>query len=215
MAIAIVAAVAIEGALIAGVMSMRVPAAPPRPVMPVMQMRFVEPVTPAPPPPVIKKIVKQRSEIPVHRTIARSAALQPRHVAAPAVAPVPVATQQAPSDVQAAPSQAAPAPVATAPAAVPAPRAAAAAEPADIAIVCPVQSKPDMPPRALAEGIVGTVTARATIKGGKVVRVDIVKSEPPGVFDASVRHAMVQYQCKVEGDDQVVVEQSFDFTQAD
>ncbi|WP_429447911.1 energy transducer TonB [Paraburkholderia sp. 40] len=78
-----------------------------------------------------------------------------------------------------------------------------------------MQAKPEMPARALAEGISGEVTARATIKGGKVIRVDIVNSTRPGVFDASVRRAMAQYQCKVDGGDQVVVEQSFDFTQAD
>ena len=91
----------------------------------------------------------------------------------------------------------------------------AAAAPADIAIVCPVQAKPEMPPRALAEGISGEVASRATVRGGKVVHVDIVKSTPLGVFDASVRRAMSQYQCKVAGGDQVVVEQSFDFAQTD
>ncbi|MBV8626970.1 MAG: hypothetical protein JO371_03745, partial [Paraburkholderia sp.] len=66
-----------------------------------------------------------------------------------------------------------------------------------------------------AEGIFGTVTARATVKGGKVVHVDIVSSTPPGLFDGAVRRAMAQYQCKVDGGDQVIVEQSFDFTQTD
>jgi periplasmic protein TonB len=208
MAIAIVAAVALEGGLIAAVMSMRVPTAPPTPVTPVMQMRFVKTVTPPPPPPpppVIKKIVKRQSEVPKPRPVPRPV------VPVPVPAPVPVATQDAPANVQAAPSAPAPA----LPAAAPGPQTSAPAEPADMAIVCPVQAKPDMPPRALAEGIVGAVTARATIKSGKVVRVDIVKSTPPGVFDASVRRAMAQYQCKVDGDEPVVVEQSFDFTETD
>jgi periplasmic protein TonB len=215
-AIAIVAAVAIEGALVAAVMSTHAPTAPAKPPMPIMQIRIVkaEPPPPAPPPPIIKKVVKQQSEVPTHRTITRPAAPPKRHVA-PTPAPVSVPTQPAPSEVQTVPNPPAPAPVAAAPATVPAPKTATAAEPADIAIVCPVQVKPDMPARALAEGIVGAVTARATIQGGKVVRVDVVKSEPPGVFDASVRRAMAQYQCKVEGDDRVVVEQSFDFTQSD
>jgi len=212
MSIAIVAALAIEGALVAAVMSMRVPTPTPAPATPVMQMRFVKAVTPPPPPPpppVIKKIVRQQSEAPAPRPIARPAAPAQQHVASPTVAPVAVATQDAPSNTQAAPSM--PGPTAAASGNT----TAAPAEPADIAIVCPVEAKPEMPPRALAEGIVGAVTARATIKGGKVVRVDIVKSTPPGVFDASVRRAMTQYQCKVDGDDQVVVEQSFDFTQTD
>jgi len=40
----------------------------------------------------------------------------------------------------------------------------------------------------------------------------VVKSTPPGVSDASVRRAMAQYQCKIDGGAQVIVEQSFDFT---
>ena len=100
----------------------------------------------------------------------------------------------------------------TAPAA---PSAAAPSEPADMAIVCPVQAKPEMPARAVAEGIVGSVTARATIRGGKITHVDIVRSTPPGVFDASVRRAVSRYQCKVDGLDEVVVEQTFDFAETD
>jgi protein TonB len=215
MTIAIVAALVIEGALITAVISTHVP--PPKPVHappPVMQLRFVQAETPPPPPPpVIKKIVKQQSEAPAPRPAPRPVAPSPRHVVAPTAAPAPVATQDAPSHEQAAPSMSAP--VAAAPAAAPGPRTAAPAEPADVAIVCPVQARPEMPARALAEGIVGAVTARATIKGGKVVQVEILKSTPPGVFDASVRRAMAQYRCKVDGDEQVVVEQSFDFTETD
>ncbi|MGF6297747.1 energy transducer TonB [Paraburkholderia sp. WC7.3d] len=216
MTIAIVAALAIEGTLIAAVTSTRVPAPKPAPAMPVMQMRFVKAVTPPPPPPppVIKKVVMHQSEVPAPRPTARPAAPVQRHVATPTVAPVPVAaapipTQNAPSSLQAAPAGPAPA------AAASGNTTAATGAPGDIAIVCPVQARPEMPTRALAEGIVGAVTARATVKGGKVVRVDIVRSTPPGVFDGAVRRAMAQYQCKVDGGDQVVVEQSFDFTQTD
>jgi len=217
MILAIVAALAIEGTLIAAVMSMRVPAPKPVPATPVMQMRFVKAVTPPappPPPPVIKKVVKQQSEVPRPRPIARAAAPVQRNAATPTVAPVPdaaapIATQDAPSSLKAAPAEPGPA------AAASGNTTAATGAPADIAIVCPVQAKPEMPARALAEGIVGAVTARATIKGGRVVRVEIVSSAPPGVFDGSVRRAMAQYQCKVDGGDPVVVEQSFDFTETD
>jgi protein TonB len=217
MTVAILAALAIEGALIVAVTSVHVPAPTPAHVPPVMQMRFVKAVTPPPPPPpppVIKKVVKQQSEVPAPKPVARPAAPVQRQVARPPVAPVPVAaapvaTQDAPSTSQAAPAAPGPSTAGSGN------TANAAAAPADIAIVCPVQAKPEMPPRALAEGISGEVTARATIRGGKVVRVDIVKSTPPGVFDGSVRRAMGQYQCKVDGGDQVVVEQSFDFTQTD
>ena len=214
MTTAILAALAIEGALIAGVMSVRVPPPKPAHAPPIMQMRIVEAVTPPPPPPppppVIRKVVKQQSDLPVPKP----AALVQRHAATPKIAPVPdapvpVATQDAPSTSQAAPAEPGPSTVGSGN------TTDAAAAPADVEIVCPVQAKPEMPPRALAEGISGEVAARATIKGGKVVHVDIVRSTPPGVFDASVRRAMFQYQCKVDGGDQVVVEQSFDFAQTD
>jgi protein TonB len=217
MTIAIVAALAIEGALIASVISMRVPAPMQAHAAPVMQMRLVQAVTPPPPPPppVVKKIVRRQSELPAPKPIARPVAPAQRHVATPAVVPVPaapapVAAQVALSGPQVAPSVPGPAaPVASGN------TTATPAAPADIAIVCPVQARPEMPARAIAEGIAGAVTARATIKGGKVISVDIVKSTPPGIFDASVRRAMAQYQCKLDGGDQVVVEQSFDFSQTD
>ncbi|WNC95189.1 energy transducer TonB (plasmid) [Paraburkholderia sp. FT54] len=217
MTIAILAAFAIEGMLIAAMMSVHMPAPKPAHVSPVMQMRIVKAVTPPPPPPpppVIRKVVKQQSDLPVPKPVARPAAPVQRHAATPTAAPAPVvptpvATQEAPSTAHAAPAASGPSTAGSSN------TSAAAAAPADIAIVCPVQAKPDMPPRALAEGISGEVTARATIEGGRVARVDIVKSTPPGVFDGSVRRAMAQYQCKVDGGGQVVVEQSFDFTQTD
>jgi periplasmic protein TonB len=59
------------------------------------------------------------------------------------------------------------------------------------------------------------VTARATVRGGKIVSVDIVSAKPPGVFDAAVRRAIEQYRCKVDGADEVIVEQTFDFSETD
>ncbi len=213
MSIAIVAALVIEAALVAAVMSTHAPTVPPH-VPPVMHVQFVDTVKPLPPPPpprVIKKIVKRQSDRPMPKPVVQPAPPVERRAPAPKVAPVPIAAQDAPSNAQALPS--APAPAA---AAAPGPtNTAGPAEQADITIVCPVQAKPEMPARALADGISGAVTARATIKGGKVVHVDIVKATPPGVFDASVRRAMALYQCKVDGDDDVVVEQSFDFTETD
>lgn len=212
MAIAIAAALAIEVALVAAVLSVHVPTAAPTRPAPVMQIRFAKPDTPPPPPPVIKKVVKQESELPKPTHVARPAAPTPHHVPTPLTPPVPVATQDSPAPTQAVPSAA---PPAASPATALGPTTAAPAQPADIAIVCPVQVKPEMPARAVAEGIVGSVTARATLRGSKVVRVDIMQSTPPGVFDAAVRRAMSQYQCKVDGSDDVVVEQSFDFAETD
>src|ERR1700732_5021297 len=111
MTIAIVAALAIEGALIASVISMRVPAPMQAHAAPVMQMRLVQAVTPPPPPPppVVKKIVRRQSELPAPKPIARPVAPAQRHVQTPAVVPVPaapapVAAQVALSGPQVAPS---------------------------------------------------------------------------------------------------------------
>lgn len=69
---------------------------------------------------------------------------------------------------------------------------------------------PEIPRRALREGLDGHVRARATIRGGKVIGVEILESRPRGLFDAAVRTAMSQYSCSRLGQD-VVAEQEFDF----
>jgi len=68
-----------------------------------------------------------------------------------------------------------------------------------------------MPPKAAREGITGSVKARATIKGGKVIAVEILASQPRGVFDAAVRTAMMQYGCSAAGEDELKADQTFDF----
>ncbi len=78
-------------------------------------------------------------------------------------------------------------------------------------VACATQVKPDLPVKALREGISGTVRARATIKGGKVVAVEIVSAQPRGVFDNAVRNAMMQYGCQAAGDDEIKADQTFDF----
>lgn len=98
-------------------------------------------------------------------------------------------------------------PVVVAPPAPPAPRPSVVA----IGVACPTQVQPSMPVKALREGITGTVRARATIKGGKVTAVEIVSSQPRGVFDNAVRTAMMQYGCSAAGDEEIKAEQTFDF----
>lgn len=89
---------------------------------------------------------------------------------------------------------------------------AAAARPAVLAmgVACANQVPPSMPQKAIREGITGSVRARATIKGGKVVAVEILSSQPRGVFDAAVRSAMLQYGCQA-GEEEIRAEQTFDF----
>ena len=77
-------------------------------------------------------------------------------------------------------------------------------------VACANQVPPSMPQKAIREGITGSVKARATIKGGKVVAVEILSSQPRGVFDAAVRSAMLQYGCQA-GEDEIRAEQTFDF----
>ena len=121
---------------------------------------------------------------------------------APTISVAPSPTPPAPVDIK--PQ----APVAPAP---PAPPAPAKPSVVQIGVVCPNQPQPKMPPKAVREGISGTVKAAATIKGGKVVAVDIISSTPRGVFDSAVRSAMMSYDCKAAGEDEVRAVQDFDF----
>jgi len=83
-----------------------------------------------------------------------------------------------------------------------APPAAAVAPPApprpavvSIGTICSAMVQPTMPRKALQTGTGGTVVARATIRGGKVVEVEIRSSNPRGLFDSAVKDAMMQYTC--------------------
>ncbi len=84
-----------------------------------------------------------------------------------------------------------------APPAPPAPAPAPAPRPAVVSIgtICTELVKPTMPRKARQSGTGGTVVARATIRGGKVVEVEIRSSNPRGLFDSAVREAMMQYTC--------------------
>jgi protein TonB len=117
----------------------------------------------------------------------------------PTISVAPSPTPPAPVDIR--PQ----APVVTAPPAPPRPSVVS------IGLVCPNQPQPKMPIKALREGISGTVKAQATIKGGKVVAVDILSASPRGVFESAVRSAMMQYDCKAAGEDEVKAVQDFDF----
>jgi outer membrane biosynthesis protein TonB len=92
------------------------------------------------------------------------------------------------------------------------PRAGGApVQPAPIADLCPHTVKALAPPRAVQAGLSGMVLVRATVKGGRVRQVQILKSEPGGVFDGAVRAAMAQYVCRDLGETEVLAEQLFEF----
>jgi protein TonB len=103
-----------------------------------------------------------------------------------------------------------------APVVAPAPPPPAPAKPAvvSVAVACPTRAQPVMPAKAERDGITGSVQARLTVKGGKVISVDIVKSTPRGVFDDAVRKAVLQYGCQDNGDQVVVALQTFEFAAA-
>jgi protein TonB len=108
-----------------------------------------------------------------------------------------------------------PAPVVIAP--VPAPVVAVAPpappRPAVVSLraACSRIVPPQMPERAERAGISGSVKARLTIKGGRVIHVEILDSTPRGVFDDAVRKAVLQYGCQDNGDREVVAVQPFEF----
>ncbi len=109
----------------------------------------------------------------------------------------------------AAPTPEPPVVVAAAPAVVTPP---ARVVPQEIGLVCPHQVKPVMPRRALQEGTGGFVKVMATVRGGKVVAVEVLTSRPRGLFEGVVRQAMMQYRCESPPDVDVKVPQEFNFT---
>ncbi len=68
-----------------------------------------------------------------------------------------------------------------------------------------------MPRRASQEGLSGTVTARATVRSGRVVAVEILSAKPRGVFEMAVKQAMMQYQCDPNAPGDVLADQVFEF----
>ena len=66
----------------------------------------------------------------------------------------------------------------------------------DIRVACPTQVQPEMPRRAIQNGIGGVVRAQVLIKEGVVKEVTILTG--PSVFHAAVKAAMLQYKCTAE-----------------
>lgn len=77
-----------------------------------------------------------------------------------------------------------------------------------IGLACPKQVPPEMPARAMRDGIEGVVKAQIHIKGGKIQSVEILSG--PRVFHAAVKEAMMQYTCVTDGGE-VIATQEFNF----
>lgn len=77
----------------------------------------------------------------------------------------------------------------------------------NISVACQKMVAPEMPGKALDDGIEGTVKAQALIVNGVIREVTILSGNR--VFHTAVRSAMMKYQCKGEGE--ILATQSFTF----
>lgn len=157
-----------------------------------------EVIIPPPPPPPPPKKVEKLPDAP------KVDAPPPPFVPPPDVAP-PV-TSNAPV-IQ---SVSTPPPVPAVIAPPPPPPAPVAAGPkrTSIGLACPTQVPPEMPRRALKDGIEGVVKAQIHIKGSTILDVTILSG--PRVFHAAVKEAMMQYTCVTDGGE-VIATQEFNF----
>lgn len=90
----------------------------------------------------------------------------------------------------------------------PAPVVAAAPAKMEAALICPGQVRPEIPRKALIDGIQGLVKAQAVVQDGHVKEVNILSG--PRIFHDAVRSAMLQYQCAMRNTT-VVAMQEFNF----
>jgi protein TonB len=160
---------------------------------PLEAVMIQEVIIPPPPPPPPPKPIKPQ-EVP------KVEAPPPPFVPPPDVAPPATLTAPVVQAVATPP----PTPAVIAPPPPPAPPAPPPPPPppkpavnrSDIRVACPTQVQPEMPRRAIQNGIGGVVRAQVLIKEGAVKEVTILSG--PSVFHAAVRAAMLQYKCTAE-----------------
>ena len=153
------------------------------------------PPPPPPPPPPPKEIVKP---LPAPKVEAPPPPYVPPPEIAPPVSAAPAITT-APEPPKEEYKIEAPPPPATAP--------APPAGPVNIGVVCPQQVKPEIPRKALQEGVSGVVRAQARIVDGAVKEITVLSG--PRVFHPAVKAAMQQYKCNSSGE--VTAIQEFEF----
>ena len=165
------------------------------------------PLPPTPPPPPQK--VEPPKELP--KVQAPPPFVPPPDVAPPVVstaqviaasptpppAPVVITPPPPPAPPAPAPAAAAPAPVAVGP------------KRASIGVACPTQVEPLMPDKAYRLNAEGVVKAQFLVKDGSV-QVTTITLSGPTVFYDSVRTALKQYKCLVDGSE-VLTSQEFTF----
>lgn len=155
-------------------------------------------IPPPPPPPPPPKKIETPKEAP------KVDAPPPPFVPPPDVAPT--ATTTAPTIVASTTPPTAPAVIAPPPPS-PAPPAPQTKR-SDIGVACPTQVAPEMPRRALRDGLEGVVKAQVLIRNGVVKEVTILSG--PRVFHDAVREAMMQYKCTQDATE-VLATQEFNF----
>jgi periplasmic protein TonB len=156
----------------------------------VIQEVIIPPPPPPPPPKPIKPQEVPKVEAPPPPFV------PPPDVAPPATLTAPVVQSVAtppPTPAVIAPP---PPPAPPAPPAPPPPPPKPAPNRSDIRVACPTQVQPEMPRRAIQNGIGGVVRAQVLIKEGVVKEVTILSG--PSVFHAAVKAAMLQYKCTAE-----------------
>jgi protein TonB len=78
----------------------------------------------------------------------------------------------------------------------------------EMGIVCPKQVRPEMPVRAIRDGIEGVVKVQILVQSGEIKDITILSG--PKVFHSAVRDAILQYKCKSDTDT-VTATQEFSF----
>ncbi len=161
----------------------------------VIQEVIIPPPPPPPPPPkkIEKPLVMPKLDAP-----------PPPYVPPPDVAPQLSSNAPAIQSTQVLPT----APAVIAPPPPPAAPVVAGPKRTTIGVACPTQVAPEMPRKALQDGIEGVVKAQIHIKGGVIQDVTILSG--PRVFHAAVKAAMMQYNCVTDGGE-VVATQEFNF----
>ncbi|WPC68066.1 energy transducer TonB [Rhodoferax ferrireducens] len=161
----------------------------------VIQEVIIPPPPPPPPPPkkIEKPLVMPKVEAP-----------PPPYVPPPDVTPQ--VSSNAPAIVSVATPPRAPAEIAP----PPPPDAPVATGPkrTTIGLACPTQVPPEMPRKALQDGIEGVVKAQIHIKNGIIQDVTVLSG--PRVFHTAVKAAMMQYKC-VTNESDVIAVQEFNF----
>ena len=165
----------------------------------IAEVKLPPPPPPPPPPPKIEKIeLAPKVAAPPPPAYVPPPDIAPAAVAAPAITAVQTTQAVAPPPAAPPPAPPAPPPVVVAPAK------------ADMALVCPKQVKPEIPKKAIEDGIEGTVKAEVRVRGGKVVDVRIVSG--PRAYHAAVRAALARYECSNSSADQeITATQDFTF----